>query len=247
MINIKSFPIMRTHLLLLSMMILSILWPLPIQAALQPYRAVYSLKWHGVPVGSSTHTVQNIGPQIFSAEILSKPIVGFLPFKAHEKSRFKIYREQVRPLYYEYQFQEKSKKKKGEIWFDWQRKKVHETIEMRQTKTLPLTESMLDKISLYFQIQSDLIHQKSALDYTVIDPEKIKSYHFSIVGEEDLLTPLGLLKTVIIEHISPNQERHTKIWLAKERAFLIVKLQQKKNGKLVAESLIKSYQGFPPS
>jgi len=245
MVSIKFFPLL--HSLLLSICLITPLIPFSVQASLQPYRAVYSLKWHGVPVGTSTHTIQSIGPHTFSAETLSKPIIMLLPFKAHEKSRFKIYHHQVRPLHYEYQIQEKSKKKKGEIWFDWPRKKIHETIEMHPTKTFPLTESMFDKISLYFQIQSDLIHQRQPLDYTVIEPEKIKSYHFTLIGEEDLLTPLGLLKTVIIEHISPNEERRTTIWLAKERAFLIVKLQQKKNGKLTAESLIKSYQAFTPS
>jgi hypothetical protein len=223
-------------------LVLLCLFPTLKVAALQSYRATYNLKWHSVPVGTSLHTVQSVGPGVFSAEALSTPILMLLPFRSSEKSRFKIYRHSIRPLFYEYQWQEKKKKKKGEIWFDWQRKKIHETTETHPTNTFALQDAVLDKISLYFQLQSDLKHHKTALDYTVIEPEKIKSYHFKIVGEENLPTPLGVLKTVIVEHVSTNQKKSTRIWFAKDRDFLIVKLQQKKQGKLIAESLIKTYQ-----
>lgn len=228
------------------LLVLLCLLPIFKVAALQPYRATYTLKWHSVPVGTSLHTVRSLGSGVFSAEAISTPILMLLPFKSFEKSRFKIYHHTIRPLFYEYHWQEKKKKKKGEIWFDWQQKKVHESAETHPTHTFALQGAALDKISLYFQLQSDLKHHKTTLDYNVIEPEKIKSYHFKIVGEENLPTSLGILKTIIIEHVSTNQEKCTRIWFATEQDFLIVKLQQIKKGKLIAESLIKTYQAIRP-
>lgn len=187
-------------------------------------KATYNLYWHGIKVGKSIHTVRKTNTDHFWVEWTSKPLISFLPFKSYEKSEFYLKNYQIYPVQYIYNTQEKKKRKSGEIHFN-------------QIASLP--NKAQDKISLYFQLRQDLFLQKKNFSYTVIEPERIKTYTFKIIGETNLKTPLGVLKTIQVEHISSNQERLTKFWLAKDLDYLIIKLQQVKKGKIIAESTLQ--------
>ncbi len=50
---------------------------------------------------------------------------------------------------------------------------------------------------------------------------------------------MGPFTTIVIEHISPNKKRRTRLWLAEELDFVMVKLIQIKSGKIVAEAMIE--------
>jgi hypothetical protein len=56
-----------------------------------------------------------------------------------------------------------------------------------------------------------------------------------------LTTKIGTLKTLKLEHLSTTKERLTTLWLAKDLDYLIVKLEQRKKGKIIGDSTLKSY------
>lgn len=193
---------------------------------LKEYKATYTLFWHGIKVGNSIHTIRKVNADHFLVECTSKPLLSFLPFKSYEKSEFYLKNHQIYPIQYTYKTQEKRKHKSGEILFNRQ---------------AALPNKAQDKVSLYFQLRQDLAFAKNNFCYTVIEPARIKTYMFKMTGETNLKTPLGVLKTIQIEHLSDNRERLTKFWLAKDLDYLIIKLQQVKKGKMIAESTLQSY------
>lgn len=203
---------------------------IPIQgfcANLKTYQATYNLYWHGIKVGNSTQTLQKLNANRYLVEWTSLPLLSFLPFHSFEKSEFYLKNNQIYPIAYHYKIQNKKKIKSGEMLFN-------------QMPSLP--HKAQDKISLYFQFRQDLALQKNNFRYTVIEPEKIKHYTFKVINETHLKSTIGVLKTIQVEYISDNKERLTKVWLAKDLDYLIVKLQQFKKGKLIAESTLQHFQ-----
>lgn len=218
--------------------------PKPIQPPCYPYQAIYTLHWHGLTVGTSTHTIHRVNADLLSAEAISKPLFSFLPFHANEKSYFRAHEGQIQPLQYTYHIQEKQKKKQGEIRFSWQKNEVIKQDLNKPIAIEALPHHALDKITLYFQLRKDLIQGKKTFDYTVIEPHKTNAYTFKIIGEEMLTTKIGTVKTLKLEHLSTTKERLTTLWLAKDLDYLIVKLEQKKKGKIIGDSTLKSYTKF---
>ncbi len=198
---------------------------------LKTYKATYNLYWHGIKVGSSTQTLQALKANHYLVEWSSQPLLSFLPFHSFEQSEFYLKNNQIYPIAYHYKIQDKKKRKSGEIRFN-------------QIPLLP--HKAQDKISLYFQFRQDLALQKNNFRYTVIEPEKIKHYTFKVTNETHLKSAIGILKTIQVEYISDNRERLTKFWLAKDLDYLIVKLQQFKKGKLIAESTLQRFQDQIP-
>jgi hypothetical protein len=209
------------------------------------YRAVYSLSWRSFKVGTSFHTVKKIDRNRYMAEASSAPNASILPFKSFEKSYFMLKNNLIYPLDYEYANQENTRIKEGRIRFDWKNKKI-KVLQGESPPTLVLPEKAQDKITenLQFrlQLQEEFHKGLRSYSYTVVERNKIRVYTFNVLSEEKIGTPIGVLESVLVEHISENKKRRTLLWLAKDYHYLIVKLQQFREGSLSGESEILSYE-----
>lgn len=231
------------------------------QKNIESYTASYSLYWHGVKVGKSEHIIQKISSNQFMASAHSTPMFSFFPFENYEKSEFIIEKGLVRPLHYVYQEYSKGKMTKGAIEFNWKKKIALMHKEQNKEKFSPEQHNfntehpIQDKISHFFQLREDLRARKlknsnpnnnqqnqHAIHYTVLEPSHVKQYPFQILGEETLNTAMGDFKTIVVLHTSENKERMTKLWLAEELDYIIVKLEQTRKGKLSGEAKILACQ-----
>jgi hypothetical protein len=225
------------------------------------YTASYSLYWHGVKVGKSEHVIEKISNTQYMASSHSTPMFSFYPFENYEKSEFIVEKGLVRPLHYIYQEYSKGKMIKGSIAFNWKKKIALMNKELNKEKSpteqhaFSTEHPIQDKITHFFQLREDLrarklqhakqaIHadNKSAMHYTVLEPSHLKQYPFEILGEEKLKTEMGDFKTIVVLHTSENKERVTKLWLAEELDYIIVKLEQTRKGKLSGEARILACQ-----
>jgi hypothetical protein len=192
----------------------------------QAYQATYTLYWHGIRVGKNIQTVTKINPDHFLVEWHAKPLIPFLGFKSFEKSEFYLKNNRIYPVHYIYDITKKHQNKAGELDFHDQANLHHKG---------------QDKISAFFQLTQDLMLAKKTLRYTVIEPPRIKIYHFHIIGETVLKTPLGMIKAIQIQHFSDHNKRLTKLWLAKDLDYLLIKFQQFKKEKMIAESNLEQF------
>ena len=59
------------------------------------------------------------------------------------------------------------------------------------------------------------------------------SYNYSFSGEENIVTPLGEIKTIHIFHESEDSDEKTELWLALDYQYVPVKIRKtEKNGKV---------------
>lgn len=207
---------------------------------LKNYQADYTLKWLGLNVGSSHHTlVKNHPSSTYTVQSSSTPNLAFLPFKDIEESHFVFSNAAIVPYQYIFRTMDNKKNIEGSITFDWKSSKLIKQIKGQPSQEEPLKGKIYDKITHIFQLRQDLKLDKKDLIYTVVEPKKTKVYHYTLAGTETLKTPLGDLATVKVVHVSDNKERRTELWLAKDLDYLMVRLVQIRKGKKTAEANIK--------
>ena len=195
----------------------------PLERVLQPYEAEYSLSWHGVSVGTSKQSLRSLGKHQFQLESKSYPYIRLLPYGYHEQSTFRFANQRLVPLQYDYDHHEGSKVKKGVLLL----------------KTYPAGTQ--DKITHLLALRADLLAGKQELTYPIAEEDgSVTQYAFQILGEEDLETRLGTLKTMKVEHRA--RKRATTLWLAPELNYLPVKLQQTRKGVEAAGGEILKYE-----
>lgn len=94
-------------------------------------------------------------------------------------------------------------------------------------KTFPYNEKTLDVLNYQLQLQLDISRGNTSGSYTVANKDSLKTYNYSVVGEEVFKTATGPLNTVKVTVNRDNDSKKTTfIWLAKDWNYLLVGLEQ---------------------
>lgn len=100
----------------------------------------------------------------------------------------------------------------------------------KQSKPIELKPDYLDSMSHKQQLRRDLAAGKDTLTYAVIFRGKLKQYTYKVIADEVLPTPIGPLDTRLIKRISDDGSKTTKVWLAKDWDFIMIKFETTKEG-----------------
>jgi hypothetical protein len=99
--------------------------------------------------------------------------------------------------------------------------------------TLNFSDGLLDKLSYHLQNRIDLITnpEQKRFVYPVIGSKgTVKNYEYQYDGEEELILPYGLVKTIRLKREVNEKKRITYAWFAPELNYLLVKIYQVKSG-----------------
>ncbi|MCG3143702.1 MAG: hypothetical protein HONDAALG_01071 [Gammaproteobacteria bacterium] len=209
------------------------------------FSANYTVSLNGQEMGVMARTVSRQGPQdyLFRSELkATHGLYALLRVKVVESSRWRLAGEQVRAIEYR-SAQTGPKRRESTARFDWENMLVHVT-HKRQNAELKATPGMLDKLLYQLVLMRDLQSGRSPIRYTVVDGNKVRNYPVEIMGEEDIETPLGMLKTVKVRYRKPGSERSTTLWCAKSLGFLPVKLDHYEKEGERTSALIRSVSGL---
>lgn len=206
-------------------------------AELRLFRAEYIAEYRGFPIkakGIRELKRTNTGEynMVSSADAMLAQV--------NESTRFELRDGKVRPNWYQYDRRGIGKNKLESGHFDWE-----EMHHLAADQTTPLVDLTLDKLSYQIQLRLDVARamkgsgiQGQVFTYLVADQEKRRTYTFQITGQETLHTPMGDLPTVRLERVRENQPdekadsiRRTRLWLATEHDYLLVRLKQEDAGK----------------
>ncbi len=110
----------------------------------------------------------------------------------------------------------------------------------KKRREIDLQPGLLGPISYQLQLRRDLALHESSLEYMVISHGKIKHYHFERLGKETITTELGDIDTIKIRRVRDKQDRETIFWMAKNYAYLPVKIWQREEDGESYEMLLKS-------
>ncbi len=102
---------------------------------------------------------------------------------------------------------------------------------------MDIREGMQDKLSYQLKMRHELYKAWQAgkpwpeLHYAVADGGHVKTYHFRVVGEEQVETPAGTFTAVKATRVRDDDDRVTWFWMLPEYEFLLVRFeQQEKDG-----------------
>ena len=89
-----------------------------------------------------------------------------------------------------------------------------------------------DRLSLTEQLRIDIASGSKKIVYTIIRKGKKKQYQYQVIGNQILKTDQGSYNSLVIERLSGNSAKKTKIWFAVDWDYAILKLKTyEKNSK----------------
>jgi hypothetical protein len=207
------------------------------------FTAEYTVLHKADPVGTAIRSLsyQTDG----SIDYHYKTYVEWLIFSQtrSETSILTITDNQITPLHYKYSREGTGKDKHYE-WLYNASKNQAEDIERKRTHTVDFSNNLQDKLSYHLQHRLNLIADANQKIYTysVINTAgSIKDYIYEYDGEEELILPYGLVKTIRFKREIKDKERITYAWFAPELDYLLVKLYQTKAGNEQFEAQLSAY------
>lgn len=196
---------------------------------IKPYRAGYQASYRFMLPFKGTATRELTQTENGQWQLLHR--VKSPMIKLEESSLFAWTENQPKPISYLYQQSGLTKKRKVSLSFDWSNMLAINSAP-DEPINLKLLPGSLDKLNYQLKLRQDLSSQNKPGSYYVADRKRLKQYSFDLLGEEQLETPLGRFNTVKLKRSrGKDSSRETIFWLAKDWDYLLLKIQQKENGK----------------
>lgn len=159
-----------------------------------------------------------------------------------ETSIVKLDGHKVTPTTFEY-IREGTGSDKHYKWrYDIENNNAIDEIKER-TKTIDFPENIQDSLSYHLQHRLNMIANPAQehFVYPVIKTSgSLKNYVYQYDGEEELMLPYGLIKTIKLKREVIEKKRVTYAWFAPELDYLLVKLLQIKGDVEQFEAQLKS-------
>lgn len=199
---------------------------------LPEFSAKYTVLHKSDPVGNATRELSYQADG--SINYHYKTHVEWLIFSQtrSETSILTIKDNKVIPQHYTYTREGTGKDKRYEWRYDAATGKTRD-IERKRNHQIDFSNNLQDKLSYHLQHRLNLMADASQKQYIypVINTSgSIKDYLYQYDGEEELILPYGLIKTIRFKREVKEKERVTYAWFAPELNYLLVKLYQMKAG-----------------
>ena len=159
-----------------------------------------------------------------------------------ETSRLMVRERLLQPVYYSYKRTGDRKKRDVSIEFNWDSKKIKNTIN-GDFWHMPIEPAVMDKLLYQLAIMYDLQHGQTPGSYLVADGGGIKTYSFEKLGEEMVETPLGSFNTIKMLRHKPGSSRRSVFWCAPDLEFLQVKVEHTEKDGSTTVAVLKSLRG----
>jgi len=208
----------------------------------KPFTAQYSILHKSSPVGTGVRTLEYLGNN--QAKYSYHTDIEWLIFSDSriESSVVELNNAKVTPTHYTFKREGTGRDKQFEWTYDVSQSKATDVIKSR-TKHIEFPNNIQDKLSYHLQNRLDLINspKQTHFVYPVISTAgKIKNYVYQYDGEEELMLPYGLVKTIRLKREVVEKKRITYAWFAPELDYLLVKLYQVKAGAEQFEAQLTS-------
>lgn len=211
------------------------------------YEAEYEVEYKGRSVGTSTQTLTRDaeeGVYRFESSTRARGLLRLLrPRPLTEQSVFDVRDGELRPL----EFRVEDGTRKGEddiqVRFDWADGQAHVRTADAESE-LSLSPGVYDRITLQLRLMQDLAASEPPGPYQLIDDEAMKTYQYSVAGEETIETPAGRHETVKVTQRREGSSRRTVIWSAPSMHYLPVKIEQRRDGEALTTLTLESVEGL---
>lgn len=209
---------------------------------LKPFIAKYSILHKSKKVGEGTRKLVYLDDN--TLEYSYKSDISWLIFSdtRTEKSTLKYHGDVLTPLKYEYK-REGTGRDKHYLWQFDAKNNTATNLKKHKTVDVDFSQPLQDTLSYHLQHRLKMMEhpEQKQFVYPVIKTSgEVKNYVYQYDGEEELMLPYGLVKTIRLKREIIEKKRITYAWFAPELDYLLVKLYQVKGGTEQFEAQLTS-------
>ena len=219
----------------------------PQSLTIKPYQATYNILHKHKKVGEGKRTLEAIDNGLTKYSYNTD--IEWLIFSdtRKETSIVKVDNNQVLPTHYDYIREGTGRDKSYEWTYNVTNNKA-KNVKKNKELTIEFPENIQDKLSYQLQHRLNMMAnpEQKQYSYTVIGTSgKIKDYVFDYDGEEEIVLPYGLVKTIRLKREVAEKKRITYAWFAPELDYLMVKLYQIKGDVEQFEAQLNTLEYLP--
>ena len=116
--------------------------------------------------------------------------------------------------------------KSENIEFDWVQS-IATISTAEQSQIVEIEDEIFDKLSHQLNIHNNIRKTTNKISFNIIDESGIKEYQYTVLGYEDIETPLGQFPSIKIERELPKSSSRSVIfWLSSEWEGVLLKMDQ---------------------
>ncbi|MDX1610277.1 MAG: DUF3108 domain-containing protein [Halofilum sp. (in: g-proteobacteria)] len=197
---------------------------------LQPFTADYLLTDGSTRVGRASIALEP-APEgwRYRSRVRPEGLFALFAGKVEDQTLLEVDGDELRPLRFRHREDEGSLT----VDFDWAAGKARVT--GRREATLPLEPGTHDQFSAMLAVARAFAAGRERLRLPSIDDDgETQPLVFEHAGTTTVEVPLGTYETVHVRRIRRNSSRETETWLAPALDWVPVRIEQRKDGKLVA-------------
>lgn len=206
------------------------------------FKANYTILRSGKAVGKASRELQYLDSGM--AQYSYHTDIEWLIFSdtREETSTVKLNNTKVTPINYVYKREGTGRDK----YYEWSYDTANNTAtdkKKNKTKNVDFPENIQDSLSYHLQHRLNLIsnpEQKQFVYPVIKSSGSLKNYVYQYDGEEEIMLPYGLVKTVKFKREVVEKKRITYAWFAPELDYLLVKLYQIKGDVEQFEAQLES-------
>lgn len=158
---------------------------------------------------------------------------------ASQKATFEMNQCKVKPISYIATTRRPLKEEIVQtLEFDWERKKVEYNTKDEQ-KSFDLDTILYDPISFFFEARCELMAGKTQLSYPLIHKGRKRTHNYNVVGTEMVKTGKGEFEALVVERERKNKNRQTRLYVAPELDYLLVKIEHQESRLLKMVAILK--------
>jgi len=192
---------------------------------LKPYRAAYSVEWHGITIGTASLELQAdaAGRYRYVNTNTARGIFRIvLPDPIRQVSTFELVDGRVRPL----SFQGTDEKKRPtSLTFDWLTGHVTGTSKGHAVD-ISVPAGAQDPLSLQIASLRGLAANTLSESVWMVDSDELKEYVLTQEYHAQIDTRLGKLDTLVYSSKGRSSDRITRTWVAPALGYLPVKAER---------------------
>ena len=199
---------------------------------LRPFEATYAWIWHGMTVAETTVRLEKSDDTwTYSSKSSPRGIGKLAPQRPKTVSVLKVTDQGVRPLSYQGDDGTGSSDRKANVTYDWEARHISGVYE-GAVVNLPLTPDVQDDASVQIALMVALLRGSMPDRFGVLDKNSVREYQYRKEGDETLKTAIGDVPTVIFASQRANSPRVNRYWLAPDRGFIPMRVEQKRGDEV---------------
>jgi hypothetical protein len=204
-------------------------------ATVATYAATYRVIYKGKEAGTAEFSVRYLADQDlyeFSSRVMAKGMLKLArPNPAVERSHFRVGAAGLQPVEFWYEDGSRSGEDNFHIVFDWQRRAATvSNADARREFALP--DGALDRGSLQVALMRDLAATGAVRNLRFLDEDGVVEYEYIDGGTATTATGIGSVPTRVLTQQRTGSSRVTSLWVAPERKFLPVRIEQRRDGEV---------------